>query len=130
MQITAKVLGGIIFALEFLFFFVYWNWPFTAQGGRKYFPFIAISIYLAGYLIALWKGNWGGLLMTASAVMLAFSPFLYLSSGEITAKVLFVTIACLPPAVAGILFILSSKPNLALPAHQHPNSSSPPKDIK
>lgn len=128
--LTAKILGGIIFLFYSLLFFIYWNWPFTAQGGRKYFPFIAIAIYLAGYLIALWKGNWGGLFMIASAVMFSLSPFLYLTSGEIMAKVLFVTIACLPTAIAGILFILSSKPNFALPANQHPDTSSPLKEIK
>ena len=120
--ITARILGGIIFVLVALLFFFYWNWPFEAAGGRKYYPFIAMAIYLVGYAVALWKGNLGGLIMIASGVMLAFSPFLYLTSGEISPKVWFIVIVCLPPVVAGILFILSSKTKLTFTANQHQNT--------
>ncbi|MBZ0201020.1 MAG: hypothetical protein K8H86_14205 [Ignavibacteriaceae bacterium] len=127
---TAKILGGIIFAIESLLFFFYWNWPFTAAGGRKYYPFIAIAIYLVGFILALWKGRWGGLLMLISALMLAASPFLYLTSGEVFAKILFITIVCLPPAAAGILFILSANYKSTYNISEPLNSSSLPKDTK
>lgn len=107
----ARILGGIIFLFFSLIFFFYWNWPFSASGNRNCFPFAAITLYLFGYLVALNKGKWGGVLLILSAVMLSLTPILVSTVNETGIDILIVMIAVLLPLMTGILFILSSNTN-------------------
>ena len=101
----AKVLGAILFFVQGFFFLFFLNWPYTSEAGKSILPFVALAICMTGYLIALWHGKYGGVVMICSAVLLAISSFLSPGTSDIQVKLFFILIACLPPAIVGSLFI-------------------------
>ena len=103
-----KILGAILVFIQGFFLLLYWNWPFGSNADRYYLPLIALAVSMLGYLLALWQGKYGGIMMICGAVLLVISGFLNPKTMEIQEKLLFILIAGLPPVVIGGLFIKSS----------------------
>jgi len=71
---------------------------------------------MSGYLLALRKGRYGGLLMITGALLLAISIFINPKEIELSVRIVFILISCLPPAVIGGLFIYQETKSKIIPA--------------
>jgi hypothetical protein len=109
------VAGGVLFLIQFGFLFIYLNWPFGSSADRSYLPFIAVAISMLGYLLALWKGKYGGLIMICGALILAISIFINPREIELFVKVIFALISCAPTIVVGVLFIYQETKSKLIP---------------
>jgi len=106
--LVIKVAGGILFLIQTFFLLLYWNWPFGSTADRSFLPFIALAVSMFGYLLALWEGKYGGLVMITGALILAISVFTNPRDIELFVRIIFTLISCLPTAVIGSFFIYAA----------------------
>ncbi len=105
-SLVAKILGGILFAIQGLIIFLFLNWPFGATESRGYFSFIALALSMSGYLIAIFRSRIGGIIMIAGALLLGAIVFLNSNNGDVQTKLLITLIIAVPVIIVGVLFMI------------------------
>ena len=104
--IVVKVCGGILFAVQGFFFFLFMNWPFGTTGVHSYLPFIALALSMSGYLAALKYGRLGGSLMITGILILAINGFIASGNNDIKTKLVIALVTTVPVIIIGLLFML------------------------
>jgi hypothetical protein len=105
--IVVKVLGGFIFIIQGFLLLLYWNWPFGGPSNRNYLTFIGLVVCMVGYLLALLREMYGGILMICGSILLATGIAVNPTVNSSTTALIFGSIIYSPSIILGALFIIS-----------------------